>query len=77
VEDQIRTEPNSSMEDRRQMMEMLKRLEDHSYDDGITERDTEDAEDGDLSLSGRLAHLSIGKHCHLPLLQTSIFFNHY
>ncbi|KAF9509735.1 hypothetical protein BS47DRAFT_1320078 [Hydnum rufescens UP504] len=54
VEDQIRTEPNSSVEDRRQMIEMLKRLEDNSNDEI-----TEDTEDGDLSLSGRLAHLNI------------------
>ena len=74
VEDQIRTEPNSTVEDRRQMMEMLKRLEEDN--EGIIEGSAEDAEEGDLSLSSRLAQLNMGEHCRLLPLRSFLFLNY-
>jgi len=68
VEDQIRSEPNKSTEDRRKMMEMLKRLEEETpAEDDFGDEDESDLDDdavaGGASLSTRLADVNIGGLC--------------
>lgn len=64
VEDQIRSEPSQSAEEKRKMLEMLKRLEADSLD--VTAEDNSDGDDDggqdgpDASLEVRLAGLDIG-----------------
>lgn len=50
MEDQIRSEPDKTAEDRRKMMEMLKRLEEDTPADGVDDDDEDD--DGDEEDSG-------------------------
>jgi hypothetical protein len=64
VEDQIQTEPNKTAEDRRKMMEMLKRLQEETSFDECSDMGSDELDEGEeeeSSLSKRLANLDIGQ----------------
>ena len=59
LEDEIRTQPSKSKQERQQMLEMLKRLEEDSLDD---ERDLlEGDEEPEDDLAQRLSNVDLGK----------------
>ena len=59
LEDEIRTQPSKSKQERQQMLEMLKRLEEDSLDD---ERDLlEGDEEPEDDLAQRLSNVALGK----------------
>lgn len=56
LETQIKTEPSKSAEERRKMMDMLKRFEEESADDAIALENEEDEDE----LAGRLENVDLG-----------------
>ena len=71
LENEIRTQPSKSRQERHQMLEMLKRLEEDSLDDEreLLEGDEEDAAD---DLAQRLSNVDLGKLYSDSILERSV-----